>query len=72
MLKNNYLLILSMSMMLFSCNSKKSDQKYVVDVYQTSQAGDNLKLMTSDETNIAIAKGNKISLRLQPNKTYQK
>ena len=58
--------------MLFSCNSKKSNQKYVVDVYQTSQAGDNLKLMTSDETNIAIAKGNKISLRLHPNKTYQK
>ncbi len=58
--------------MLFSCNSKKSDQKYVVDVYQTSQAGDNLKLITSNETNMAIAKGNKISLRLHPNKTYQK
>ena len=58
--------------MLFSCNSKKSNQKFVVAVYQTSQAGDNLKLMTSDETKMAIAKGNKISLRLNRNKTYQK
>lgn len=70
--KRTYLLVLVMFIMFVSCVSKKTNQNYVIDVYQTSQAGDNLKLMSSDEVDTTVAKGNKITLRLLPNEEFQK
>ncbi|MDD4609362.1 MAG: hypothetical protein PHY71_04320 [Bacteroidaceae bacterium] len=48
-----YSLFLALSIGLVSCSPKSTHQDYVTDVYQTSYAGDNLKLMAND----AVKKG---------------
>jgi glucosylceramidase len=56
----------------FSCSSKGAYQNYVSDVYQTSQAGDNLKLLTSNEAKPTSSEVKKVNLELLPNEEFQK
>ncbi|MGB5419542.1 MAG: hypothetical protein WBN21_11990, partial [Algibacter sp.] len=65
-----YLLILSI--ILVGCNSKNSNKNYIVEVYQTSQTGDNLKLISNTEPKTLVKENNKIDLQLLPNEAYQK
>ena len=60
------LIILSL---IYSCSPKNND--YVVDVYQTSQSGDNLKLITKSQTAQTTGKINKVSLRIKPDVKFQ-
>ena len=52
-LKITWLQLLVISIVFVGCSPKSTYQDYVVDVYQTSHAGDNLKLISADEVKIA-------------------
>tara|TARA_R110002096_G_scaffold435657_1_gene661946 strand:+ start:34 stop:1617 length:1584 start_codon:yes stop_codon:yes gene_type:complete len=61
--------ILTVLSLISSCAPKNND--YVVDVYQTSQSGDNLKLITKNPTTQTAAKSKKVSLRIEPDQKFQ-
>ena len=65
-------LALVLSIVFVNCEPNGPYADYVVDVYQTSQAGDNLKLISSPEGEIRIAEGKKVALQLIPDTVYQK
>lgn len=67
-----WLMALAMSMVVASCSPESADQNYEADVYQTSQDGDNLKLISGDEKAAAETEGNKIALQLLPDQEFQK
>ena len=48
--------ILTILSLIYSCSPKNND--YVVDVYQTSQSGDNLKLILNEESLAADLESN--------------
>jgi glucosylceramidase len=64
-----YLQILIISIILFSCTSKKQD--YVVTVYQTSQSGDNFKLISKNSTAQKVEEIKKINLHINPDQKFQ-
>jgi glucosylceramidase len=64
-------LIFAISIFSVGCSTKKSNQEYWVEVYETSQSGSNLKLVSRYQGNIPKTKGNKISLHLLPNNEFQ-
>lgn len=66
-----WLPILAISIVFVGCLPKSPDQKYKSYIYQTSQAGDNLKLIASDEAK-TTAEVKKVSLQLLPNEEFQK
>ena len=70
--KGLQLLILSIVFASCSPKSKSAYQNYESDVYQTSYAGDNLKLLTNDEVKTTSADVKKVSLELLPDKEFQK
>ena len=61
--------VLTILILASSCSSKNND--YVVDVYQTSQSGDNLKLISKNPTKQSIGKSKKVSLRIKPDQKFQ-
>ena len=61
--------ILTITSLISSCSPKSND--YVVDVYQTSQSGDNLKLITKNPTTQTVGKSKKVSLRIKPDQKFQ-
>ncbi len=63
---------LFISIIFVSCSPKSAYENYVSDVYQTSQAGDNLKLLSSDEVKTPVTEVKKVTLQLFPNEEYQK
>jgi glucosylceramidase len=63
---------LAITIMLVSCSPKSKYQDYVSDVYQTSQAGDNLKLISNDEDQTTSTEVKKVTLQLLPNDEFQK
>ena len=65
-------LTLAISLMLVNCKPKGPYEDYVADVYQTSQAGDNLKLIPGIEAEIGAAEGKKVALQLIPDTEFQK
>jgi glucosylceramidase len=67
-----WLPLLIISIVFVSCSPKSVKQDYVIDVYQTSQAGDNLKLISSDETKTTSTEVKKVTLELLPNEEFQK
>ena len=71
-LKLRKLPLLLISILLVGCTPKNANQDYVMDVYQTSQAGDNLKLMSSDELKTTSREVGKVTLRLLPSEKFQK
>lgn len=66
------LLFLGMSILLISCSKKSVYQDYVSVVYQTSQAGDNLKLLPNDNIKASSKEIKKTTLQLLPNEEFQK
>lgn len=66
-----YLLILMGFLICLSCQDKSPSDEYTIDVYQTSQLGDNLKLITADDSMNSSKKVNKITLQLMPDKEFQ-
>jgi glucosylceramidase len=71
-IKKACLLILTISMVIVSCSPESAHKNYEVNVYQTSQDGDMLKLISGDEKDASIIGGRKIALRLLPNQEFQK
>ncbi|OIQ27078.1 MAG: hypothetical protein BM564_13455 [Bacteroidetes bacterium MedPE-SWsnd-G2] len=57
-------------MVFWSCEEKASAD-YHMSVYQTSQAGDNLKLVDIEAQNNFTKASNNLSLQLQPEKEFQ-
>lgn len=55
---------------IWSCESTPKDE-YSLSVYQTSQAGDNLRLITEEVRITASDKLNKVELQLFPDKEFQ-
>jgi glucosylceramidase len=64
-----FLQILTVLSLFFSCAPKNNE--YVVDVYQTSQTGDNLKLITKNATTKTASNSKKVSLRIKPDQKFQ-
>ncbi|WP_424502434.1 glycoside hydrolase family 30 protein [Robiginitalea sp.] len=58
--------------MLVNCKPKGPYEDYVADVYQTSQGGDNLKLISGIEAEIGAAEGKTVALQLIPDTEFQK
>lgn len=71
-LKITWLQLLVISVVFVSCSPKSAYQDYVFDVYQTSHAGDNLKLMSTDEVKTSSKEVEKVALQLFPNEEFQK
>ncbi|MGB3467689.1 MAG: glycoside hydrolase family 30 protein [Cyclobacteriaceae bacterium] len=65
------LLIMILILTVVSCAPEETKQAYEISVYQTSQTGDNLKLISSDEKKI-FPNGKKRTLRLLPDQKFQK
>lgn len=63
------LLILTILSLIYSCSTKNNN--YVVDVYQTSQSGDNLKLIANNPAAHAEGDIKKVSLQINPNQKFQ-
>lgn len=61
--------ILTVLSLFYSCSSKNTD--YVVQVYQTSQSGDNLKLISLDSTTPSIGEIKKVRLQINPDLKFQ-
>ncbi|WP_046758887.1 glycoside hydrolase family 30 protein [Kordia jejudonensis] len=70
-LKRNTTLLqlVSIFIFVFSCTTK--NDAYVVTVYQTSQTGDNLKLVTETALKPATTKSKKVSIQINPNQKLQ-
>lgn len=64
-----HLQILLLAVALFACSAKKDD--YAVEVYQTSQSGDNLKLVSKEPSTKPTDKITKINLLIKPEQRYQ-
>jgi len=69
---NTSLLTILICMVIFSCSPKSPYQNYEATVYQTSQDGDNLKLISDNHQDTSILKKNEITLKLLPNQEFQK
>jgi glucosylceramidase len=67
-----HLPILVLILLLVGCSNKKATQDYDIEIYQTSQAGDNLKLKTNQHTQSSDSVKNKATLKLHPEQTFQK
>ncbi|NER18342.1 glycoside hydrolase family 30 protein [Spongiivirga citrea] len=61
--------ILIISILVASC-APKNDYS-VVDIYQTSQSGDNLKLISISSTELSAVKSKKLRLQLNPDQKFQ-
>ncbi|NRD22797.1 glycoside hydrolase family 30 protein [Winogradskyella litoriviva] len=70
--KKEWLKYMVLPFLLINCTPKSTYQNYVSDVYQTSQSGDNLKLVSS-EGSISDSKDlKKVSIEIFPNEEFQK
>lgn len=63
-----YLMVLAACICFWGCNQKTKPDDYKINVYQTSQAGDNLKLISNEEINTTEKK---VGLQLIPEKEFQ-
>lgn len=64
-----FLQTLTIVCLISSCSPSKND--YTIDVYETSQSGDNLKLIIENSTAQTIGKVNKVSLQINPDQKFQ-
>ena len=55
----------------YNCQHISSSRKYKIKVFQTSHAGDNLKIIPVNDSIETFSKREKISLELQPEQEYQ-
>jgi len=70
--KNRWLPLVVIYMVFVSYSPKSANLDYVIDVYQTSNAGDNLKLISSDKRKTISTEVKKVTLQLFPNEEFQK
>lgn len=56
---------------LIGCSPEKQEGEYELSVYQTSQAGDNLKLLSIEDSEKIESDEGKITLQLHSDKKYQ-
>ncbi|MBU2996653.1 hypothetical protein KO500_09410 [Cellulophaga baltica] len=72
--QTKWLPLLAISALFIGCKpeAKPETKKYTTEVYQTSFAGDNLKLLSLDKRTTDTEELKQVNLELQPNKTYQK
>lgn len=70
-LNTSHLLILAIVFCFWACNQNPQPRDYKVNVYQTSEAGDNLKLISDDDNDTSATPKEKIDLRILPQETYQ-
>ena len=63
------LYLLTISSLIFSCSTK--NEGYAVEVYQTSQSGYYLKLITKKATTPPIDQSKKVKLQINPNQKFQ-
>lgn len=68
--KISFLLIHAVLLIFCSCNQNASDE-YKMNVYQTSQTGDNLKLITENPKIQSVGKNKKISIQVNPDQKFQ-
>lgn len=61
--------ILTVLISLSSCSPNKPN--YSVRIYQTSQSGDNLKLISDSQTKSSAAKSKTVSLQIHPEQLFQ-
>ncbi|GGZ89988.1 glycoside hydrolase family 30 protein [Algibacter mikhailovii] len=61
--------ILTLLILISSCASNQKD--YVVEVYQTSQSGDNLKLISNNPTTQSTGKYKKVNLQVNADQKFQ-
>ena len=57
--------------LIIGCSSKNTDHNYQIEVYQTSQAGDNLQLISSNSDWQQKVKTKKARLRINPDQKFQ-
>ena len=67
-----WLPLLITPILFVSCSPKSANKDFEIDVYQTSYAGDNLKLISSDEARATSTGVKKVTLQLLPNEEFQK
>lgn len=65
------LFALAITLAAASCAPQNDAKAHEVTVYQTSQAGDQLKVISDDPKEIPAAEGKKVTLRLLPEKELQ-
>lgn len=65
---NKQLLSLITTVLIVSCSPQEKNKAYVAYIYQTSQTGDNLKLIS----NKSVTEAHKINLLLKPEEKFQK
>lgn len=70
--KIRWLPLVVISIVFVSCSPKSANLDYVIDVYQTSNAGDNLKLISSDKRKTISTEVKKVTFQLFPNEEFQK
>jgi glucosylceramidase len=68
----NWLSFLLLCILFLNCSQKNTYQDYVSSVYQTSQSGDQLKLLTTDEIKTLSSEIKPVTLQLLPEKKFQK
>ena len=61
--------ILTLLSLICSCSPQNND--YVIEVYQTSQSGDHLKLITKNQISQTAGTSKKVSLQIMPDHKYQ-
>lgn len=69
--KIKHLILFSVLYSCWSCNQKTTPDEYQLSVYQTSQAGDNLKLVSRNNRNNSDTTLKKVELKILPNQTFQ-
>jgi glucosylceramidase len=71
--RSKFQLVLIVSIVMLSCaKTKHPNQDYVVDIYQTSASGDNLKLIYEGQELSSTSEKTDITLKLHPEKEFQK
>lgn len=70
--KISYWQFLLIAFVLVGCAPKNAYQEFVSEVYQTSQAGDNLKLISSDKSETTSSELKNVSIEVLPNEEFQK
>jgi glucosylceramidase len=63
--------VLVLLLALVGCTPKSTHQDYVVEVYQTSMSGDNLKLLPNKKKQTGSKEKGHVNLELLPEKKYQ-
>lgn len=66
-----YLLFLALCVCFWGCDHKKQPRHYSVHIYQTSQAGDQLRAISDGDVRESVTTANKIALTLQPQEKFQ-